>query len=259
MKPAALADIINAVPQLNRRQWISRTLALGSAATVSGLLSACGSGPKRSTGLVGRPIPQNPDRASDYTPTQPVTIAHTPQHHSNQGLTIPPGVVPRSQWARYGPNVRLADPMVRIQRITVHHDGMPPVRIATMAAAAARIELIRRGHRGKGWADIGYHYIVDPQGRVWEGRPITLQGAHVKNQNPHNLGILVLGNFEIQRPTASATSAVERFLVEQMHRYRVPLSKVYTHRELAATACPGRNLQRIMVAARSRGGTVANA
>ncbi len=259
MKLGPLADIINAVTPLNRRQWITRTLALGSAAAASGLLSACGSGSRRSTGLVGKPIPQNPQKAGDYTPTHPVTIAHTTPHSSAHNLTVPPGVVPRSQWARYGPNVRLADPMVRIDRITVHHDGMPPVRIASMAAAATRIEQIRRGHRRNGWADIGYHYIVDPQGRVWEGRPITLQGAHVKNQNPHNLGVLVLGNFEIQRPTSAATASVERFLVEQMHRYRVPLSKVHTHRELAATACPGRNLQRVMVAARSRGGTVANA
>ena len=259
MKLASLADIINTVPNLNRRQWITRTLALGSAATVSGLLSACGSGSKRTIGLVGRPIPPNPDRASDYIPTKPINIAQTPPHPTTQTLTVPPGVIPRSQWARYGPNVRLADPMVRIDRMTVHHDGMPPTQITSMAAAATRIEQIRRGHRSRGWADIGYHYIVDPQGRVWEGRPITLQGAHVKNQNRHNLGVLVLGNFEIQRPTAAATATVERFLVEQMHRYRVPLSRVYTHRELAATACPGRNLQRVMVASRSRGGTVANA
>ncbi len=100
---------------------------------------------------------------------------------------------------------------------------------------------------------------MDPQGRVWEGRPIALQGAHVKIANPRNMGILVLGNFEVERPTEQATSAVERFIVEQMRLHRVPASQIYTHRELAATACPGRNLQRLMVSARSRGGLIANA
>ena len=255
MKLGPTADIMCTVNELNRRQWLSRALALGSAATVTSFLSACGSAEKRSSGsLVGRPIPDNP-RPANISPTvrQGTTAASTP------AFTVPSGVIPRTQWAAAGPELRLADPMVRVERITVHHDGMPPVALTSQAAVAARIEQIRKGHRGNGWADIGYHYIVDPQGRVWEGRPIALQGAHVKLANPRNMGVLVLGNFEVQRPTPAATDSVERFLVEQMRRYRVPVNSVYTHKELAATACPGRNLQQVMVSTRARGGTVANA
>lgn len=256
MKLGPTADIMRTVNELNRRQWLSHALALGSAATVSSILSACGSGDKRTKpGLVGRPIPENPRAATIGAPARPVSVG-TP---SNAALTTPPGVIPRTQWAAYGPDIRLADPMVRVERITVHHDGMPPVALTSEAAVAARIEQIRKGHRSNGWADIGYHYIVDPQGRVWEGRPITLQGAHVKLANPRNLGVLVLGNFEIQRPTPAATDSLERFLVDRMHQHRVPVNKIYTHKELAATACPGRNLQQVMVSTRARGGTVANA
>lgn len=240
--------------ELNRREWLVRTLALGSVAAASSVLSACGSKKRRDPGLVGQPIPANPSPRGTPTAGRPVSLGT-----GTQDLAAPRGVIPRTNWATYGPDLRLADPMVRVERITIHHDGMPPVTLASSAAVAARIEQIRRGHRNNGWADIGYHYIVDPQGQIWEGRPVTLQGAHVKTANPRNLGILVLGNFEVQKPTAAATDSVERFVAEQMQRYRVPVSRVHTHRELAATACPGRNLQMLMVSTRARGGTLANA
>ena len=194
----------------------------------------------------------------------PIMRAPFSTHQTNRvdpTLTRSPnGVIARQQWTRATTIASEANAMVNVQKITVHHDGMPPVALRSRSAVIDRLELIRRSHVDtRGWADIGYHYIVDPEGRVWEGRPVTLQGAHVKRHNLHNLGILVLGNFEVQRPTIAASTSLEQFLVEQMHRFRVPVSRVHTHLELAATACPGRNLQRIMVNTRSRGGMVANA
>jgi hypothetical protein len=112
---------------------------------------------------------------------------------------------------------------------------------------------------GRRWADIGYHYVIDPAGRVWEGRPTRLQGAHVKDHNENNLGIVVLGNFEEQRPTPEALRALDAFVAQQMQRLAVPISEVWTHRELMPTACPGRNLQSYMAATRSGSGRLARA
>jgi hypothetical protein len=97
---------------------------------------------------------------------------------------------------------------------------------------------------------------VDPSGRVWEGRSVLCQGAHVQDNNEHNLGIVVLGNFEQQVPTPAAIHSLDRFVASQMSRFNVPLRRVYTHQELRRTACPGRNLQRYMLASRSRGGNL---
>ena len=93
--------------------------------------------------------------------------------------------------------------MTPVRHITIHHDGMPPVSLNSRAQIAARIEVIRAGHRAKGWGDIGYHFIVDPQGAVWQGRALLWQGAHVKDRNEGNVGVLVLGNFDSTRPTAA--------------------------------------------------------
>ncbi|MEM9372274.1 MAG: peptidoglycan recognition family protein, partial [Planctomycetota bacterium] len=121
-----------------------------------------------------------------------------------------------------------------------------------------RIESSRRGHLSRGWADIGYHYAIDPGGRVWQGRPLELQGAHVANQNQGNLGIVLLGNFDRGRPTDRAIRALDRLVASEMRRYRVPIGEVRTHGEMASTACPGRHLQRAMDRTRARGGRLAS-
>jgi hypothetical protein len=143
-------------------------------------------------------------------------------------------------------------------RITVHHDGMNAFNSTNQGDAAARLENIRRGHRGRNFGDIGYHYLIDPAGRVWEGRSLAWQGAHVAKTNQGNLGICVMGNFEQQTPTSQSLAALDQFVIAQMRRFRVPASRVYTHRELKPTLCPGRSLQSHMVRTRS-GGAIARA
>jgi len=163
----------------------------------------------------------------------------------------------RREWASSGVIPRRMDRMRPVRRLTVHHDGMPPVDLRSRSEVAARIDLIRRSHMERGWGDIGYHYIVDPLGEVWEGRPLSWQGAHVAAQNEGNLGVMVLGNFERQNPTAAQLSALDRFVASRVSAYRLGVSNVLTHRELAATACPGRNLQAHMSRTRGPSGRLA--
>lgn len=191
--------------------------------------------------VTAAPIPTGPAAPPDFAP--------------------PPGIVPRSMWARAGV-VRVggpdgARPMNGIRRITVHHDGMPPATLSSSQQVAARIEMIRQSHVvGRGFADLGYHYVIDPSGRVWEGRDIRYQGAHVKDQNENNLGILVMGNFQKQVPTQAALASLDRFVANQMQRYNISIGNVRTHQERAPTECPGRNLQVYMNRTRSGSGTL---
>lgn len=163
-------------------------------------------------------------------------------------------VMPRSRWAQGMPVPRLMNKMLPVNRITLHHDGMSVFTSRADRDAIARLETIRQSHRNRGWGDIGYHFLIDPAGRVWEGRPLGWQGAHVAAQNEGNIGICIMGNYEQQRPTQTQIDAIERFTGALMNRYRVGTNRIYTHQELAQTACPGRNLQRELVAARRPGG-----
>jgi hypothetical protein len=151
-----------------------------------------------------------------------------------------------------------------VQRITVHHSAVNSTGLVTKADTARQLESFRQNHTaridpdtGLHWVDIGYHYIIDPSGRVWEGRPVAIEGAHVSHTNQHNLGVMVMGNFDEQRPTTAALAALDAFVASQMKRYRVSMANVYTHQELRSTECPGRNLQRYMLQTRASGGGMA--
>lgn len=191
------------------------------------------------------PDPVWPD-LKDSTPTttkpKPAIAAIKPAKSKDIAF-----ILDRDNWCSSSgsPSVPLLNPMLPVKYITVHHDGMSPFLAKDERSSAARVELIRTGHRGKGWGDIGYHYVVDRGGRVWEGRDIKYQGAHVKECNENNLGICCLGNFDEQSPSDEQVAALEKLLNVMMNKYGVSVSRVKTHQEWAPahTACPGRSLQ----------------
>lgn len=224
------------------------------------LAGCAGSRKTASVSQPGDPLPGDEELEGLEAPTSD-RAQRLLDEWKGRGATTPApsGVIARSSWTRQQPIQRLANPMGRITRITVHHDGMNAFTSTSQADAARRLEQIRSAHVGQGWADIGYHFAVDPAGRIWEARPMALQGAHVKDNNENNLGILVLGNFMETRPTSAATATLDGFLAQQMSRFGVGLSRVYTHQELKPTACPGTHLQRYMLDTRSRTGRLARA
>ena len=184
-------------------------------------------------------------------PVKPGTAAAGPQVIKRNEFKF---VMDRELWCRGECVPSLMNPMLPPRYITVHHDGMSPFLSTDQSSSSARIEIIRTGHRSKGWGDIGYHYVVDRGGRVWEGREIKWQGAHVKNENEGNIGICCLGNFNEQSPSDAQLEALQQMLGCTMAKYRIPVSRVKTHREWASahTECPGRALQAEMILIRRK-------
>lgn len=235
--------------QIARRQFIQ--VGLSTSAVL--LLAGCEGSGGSTASLPGPSWPAESKRRA-AEPSRPA-----PTSGGSPTAGVPQGVIARTEWTRARPIVALADPMGRIDKITVHHEGSTAFYATAKGDVARKLESIRNAHLSRGWADIGYHYIIDPAGRVWQGRPLNLQGAHVKDGNPGNLGVMVLGNFEIQRPTAAQFSTLDQFVAYQMRQYRVSIRSVYTHQELRPTACPGRSLQAYMRQTRAMGGRMAKA
>lgn len=58
------------------------------------------------------------------------------------------------------------------------------------------VERIREMHKANGWSDIGYHYVVDLQGDVHNGRDVDISGAHVSGHNAHSIGVVYVGGLD---------------------------------------------------------------
>lgn len=113
-----------------------------------------------------------------------------------------------------------------------------------------KVAEIRRWHvEDRGWSDIGYHYIIDRDGTVAEGRSMERDGAHVRGHNKGTVGICLLGGFgssENDSPhdhyTPSQLAAL-RMLIADLEANHRTITKVSGHNEYAAKACPGFRVQ----------------
>ncbi|HEV8113961.1 MAG TPA: peptidoglycan recognition family protein [Planctomycetota bacterium] len=160
-------------------------------------------------------------------------------------------IIPRSQW---GAMTAIAAHMDKNRggwrRMTVHHSAerVPPELDGTFAESAAAVRSIQKAHmEGKetGYGDIGYHFVIDPYGRVFQGRDLAWQGAHAAGaNNVQNIGICLIGNFDEEKPTKAALDRLRQLLDNLRSTWKIPRSQVFTHQELKSTECPGRNLAR---------------
>lgn len=208
-----------------------------------------------------RPAPKWPDPVYRPQPTMARQPVAAPTRPAMTRTTPPPAarnaepvIMKRGAWTSAAPIQTRLNPMNGINRITIHHEGWTPVSFEDQQTTATRLEMIRRSHLDRMTAgDIGYHFVVDRAGRVWQGRSLTYQGAHVKDSNPHNMGIMVLGNFDLQSPSNEQIRSLQATLNWACGRYSIRSNQIFTHQELAPTACPGTALQRTMVSLRQSG------
>ena len=164
------------------------------------------------------------------------------------------GILPRSMWARSGPDLSRVDPMDGVKLITFHHSGDPkPFLSSDFGDTAQHLEYVREYHRSRNFQDIGYHFAIDRAGRVWQLRSLKYQGQHVRYNNEHNVGVVVLGNFDMQPMTQAQKDKVRIFGSLLRKQYTLPIARVYTHQEIVSTECPGHGMQPYMVSIRRQG------
>lgn len=119
-----------------------------------------------------------------------------------------------------------------------NRSGDPAGIVLHHAAANGSVEDVHRWHLGNGWAGIGYHFYVRKDGKVYRGRPESWIGSHTSGHNT-KLGICAEGNFEQEKMPAAQQKAITELLVYLFNKYGE--LKVYKHRDLDSTACPGKN------------------
>lgn len=107
-----------------------------------------------------------------------------------------------------------------------------------------KVAEIRRWHtEERGWSDIGYTYVIDRDGTVAAGRPISRTPAHAKGHNKGSIGICLLGGHGgvagdsfLENFTPEQDKALRRLLDDLKGEY--PITSVWGHNEVSSKACP---------------------
>lgn len=120
------------------------------------------------------------------------------------------------------------------RRITIHTSANRKGRYLTASE-------LRKFHTdpepvGKGWSDIGYHFVIRTDGAVEEGRPLTRQGAGVKGHNKDNVHICLVGGLDSNGKPAFTYSdaqmnALYGLIMDLSGKYQIPLPEVCGHRD----------------------------
>jgi flagellar hook assembly protein FlgD len=179
-----------------------------------------------------------------------------------------PPIITRAAWGA-DESIRRAPPRYAdaVRFAVVHHTAGTNTYTRTQSAAIVRgIEIYHV--KGNGWNDIGYNFLVDKYGQVFEGRfggvDKNVIGAHAEGFNTGSFGVALLGTYTSVAPSAAAQTALENLLAWRLDVAHVdPLSMVTVasggnpkypagvpvvlraisgHRDTGPTTCPGNAL-----------------
>ncbi|OGR53098.1 MAG: hypothetical protein A2049_05105 [Elusimicrobia bacterium GWA2_62_23] len=180
--------------------------------------------------------------ATRETPVAASTVPYVPDPALFVPDAAPFKIVRRAAWGALPPTEPYSThtPVA----FTLHHtQGNYP---QTFEAARNEVQFIQDYHQNaKEWIDIGYHFVIDPSGNIFEGRPIGVLGAHVVRRNPGNVGISIIGNYHppvnnpVTRASLDSFVSVGGYVKDT---YSVHVSSFYAHREIGNSDCPGDGL-----------------
>ena len=182
-----------------------------------------------------------------------------------EAATSTPAIIKRAQWGaseswreccpRYAPALHMA---------FVHHTVT--TNSYSRSESAAIVRGVYRFHTSnRGWSDIGYNFLVDKYGQIFEGRygglTSTVIGAHVKGFNTGSTGMSMMGDYTRARPTSAMLTSLKRLLAWKLDVHHVPpvgrvvmtsagnpkyaagtrvsFNRIAAHRDGQQTACPG--------------------
>ena len=122
-----------------------------------------------------------------------------------------------------------------INKVIIHCSATPEGR-------DVKTKEIKKWHLSNGWSDIGYHYVIELDGKVVEGRPVELVGAHCVGQNKFSIGICYVGgmNKSMSKPKDTRTEEQKESIVKLIKKLRGRYGDltIHGHNEYANKACP---------------------
>jgi len=122
------------------------------------------------------------------------------------------------------------------QTVVIHHSALYENDDLSTLYAVQDLHMDDRG-----WADIGYHYMVGRDGGIYAGRDVSVRGTHTALHNTGSVGVCLLGDLETNDPTEPQLAASQA-LVDWL-AIRLQLTHLAGHGDFNVdTVCPGAQL-----------------
>ena len=170
--------------------------------------------------------------------------------------TTVPFIFTRAQWGADESKMAWTPSYGQITVGFVHHT------VSANNYAASDVPAMIRGiyayhAQTLGWGDIGYNFLVDRFGRIWEGRfggmdkPVI--GGHTLGYNSVGMGVSAIGNFDVAAAPQGMVDAFKRIFAWKFDLSGIPatgtvvangktIQRITGHRDVYQTACPGQYL-----------------
>ncbi|MFJ8197712.1 FG-GAP-like repeat-containing protein [Streptomyces sp. NPDC096152] len=231
------------------------------------------------------PSPTDPaptDSTPAGSPTATDSTGGSPSASPSPSSTVPepvpstvvkPPIITQAEWGASTNYDGTPSYGTEIKAAVVHHTGVDSDNTLSCGESRARMRTIQQEHFSRGYYDIGYNFVVDRCGQIFEGRSggmdLPVVGAHDIGFNTNTVGISYIGNYMSAKPSRAALDAIARVVAWKFGMYGVDptgkvtlesgsdagvdgnkvakgtsitLPRVFGHRDTNATACPGDNL-----------------
>ena len=145
-----------------------------------------------------------------------------------------------------GAEMRLRIPH-RITHVTLHHTGDSRPLLPGDDPVQRLRGLQSWGARDRNWWDVPYHFLMDLEGRIFEGRDYHYMGETNTSYDPggHFL-ISIIGNYGRQQPTPAQIEAIADLMAWAIQEFDLPLDRIGGHYNYATTTCPGEHLRKYL-------------
>lgn len=164
-------------------------------------------------------------------------------------VTSGPSILSRQEWGAYPPSGEMKK--LRPSYITIHHTATLQKKGISLEQKMKDLQIFSQspdevspGKFRQAWPDIPYHFYIDCNGRIAEGRELRYVGDTNTDYDPAGHILVVLeGNFEIEKPGAEQMKSLYQLVGWLAREWKIDPARIKGHRDYAETQCPGKNLE----------------
>lgn len=128
-----------------------------------------------------------------------------------------------------------------IDKLTLHHSATTHLANDDLTTKLRNMQIW--GEKDRNWFDVPYHFFVDLDGSIYEGRDFHYMGDTNTRYDPRGHFLInCFGNYSKAEPNQQQLDSIAKLMAWAAAEYRIDPLKIYGHRDLAQTSCPGDNL-----------------